>query len=50
VQAFIPGDAGMTIVVVWRPECDGSVARYGGSRRLLEAFLETMNVWPDPNG
>jgi hypothetical protein len=50
VQAFFSGgiyDAeAMTVVGVWRPENDSSVARYGGSRRLLEAFLSTMQVWP----
>jgi hypothetical protein len=52
VQAFFSGgiyDAGaMTVVAVWRPEADSSVAPYGGSRRLLEAFLSTMDVWPAP--
>jgi hypothetical protein len=36
---------GMTVVAVWRPEADPSVAPYGGSTRLLEAFLSTMDVW-----
>ena len=50
VHAFFSGgiyDAeAMTVVAVWRPETDSSVARYGGSQRLLEAFLSTMQVWP----
>ena len=50
VQAFFSGgiyDAeAMTVVAVWRPESDPSVAPYGGSRRLLEGFLSTMQVWP----
>jgi hypothetical protein len=33
-------------VTVWRSESDPAVARYGGSQRLLEAFLSTMDVWP----
>lgn len=50
VQAFFSGgiyaqDA-MTVVAVWRRESSRFVARYGGSRRLLEAFLSTMEVWP----
>ena len=50
VQAFFSGgdyaaDA-MTIVAVWRPESDASVAPYGGARRLLEGFLSTMDVRP----
>jgi hypothetical protein len=50
VQAFFSGglhaqDA-MTVVAVWRGESSPFVARYGGSRRLLEAFLSTMEVWP----
>jgi hypothetical protein len=50
VQAFFSGgiyaqDA-MTVVAVWRGESSRFVARYGGSQRLLEAFLSTMEVWP----
>lgn len=50
VQAFFSGgiyasDA-MTVVAVWRGESSRHTARYGGSRRLLEAFLSTMEVWP----
>ena len=50
VQAFFSGgiyaqDA-MTVVAVWRAESSRHVDRYGGSRRLLEAFLSTMEVWP----
>jgi hypothetical protein len=50
VQAFFSGgiydtDA-MTVVAVWRGESAPAVARYGGARRLLEAFLSTMEVWP----
>jgi len=50
VQAFFSGgiyaaDA-MTVVAVWRPESDSSVVPYGGSKRLLEGFLSTMEVWP----
>jgi hypothetical protein len=35
-----------TAVVVWRPESHSSVADYGGSRALLEAFISTMDVCP----
>ena len=50
VQAFfIGGGRDMTVVAVWRPESDRSVARFGGSRQLLEAFLSTTNVFP-PSG
>lgn len=50
VQAFFSGgiyaqDA-MTVVAVWRRESSRFVASYGGSQRLLEAFLSTMQVWP----
>ena len=54
VQAFFTGgDYGgqMVVVTVWRGESDPSVARYGGARRLIEAFLLTMCVSPeDPRG
>jgi hypothetical protein len=50
VQAFFSAgiyDAGaMTVVAVWRSESAPAVAPYGGSRRLLEAVLSTMAVWP----
>ena len=50
LQAFFSGglyaqDA-MTVVAVWRGESSRFVAPYGGSQRLLEAFLSTMEVWP----
>lgn len=50
VQAFFGGgiyDArALTVVAVWRGESSPAVAPYGGSQRLLEAFLSTMKVWP----
>jgi hypothetical protein len=50
VQAFFTGgfyDPGvMTVVAVWWGESASAVAPYGGSQRLLEAFLSTMAVWP----
>ena len=52
VQAFITGgNYGDEVVVaaVWWGESQPAVAPYGGSRRLLEAFLSTMGVWP-PTG
>jgi hypothetical protein len=50
VQAFVPGldDGEITVVAVWRRDSDPSVALYGGGRKLLEAFLSTMDVWPAP--
>jgi hypothetical protein len=52
VHAFFSGGTydsdAMMVVAVWRPESDASVEPYGGSRRLLEAFLSTMDVWPAP--
>ena len=50
VQAFFSGgiyaqDA-MTVVAVWRRESSRHDGAYGGSQRLLEAFLSTMEVWP----
>jgi hypothetical protein len=38
--------SGMTIVAVWWGEDSPAVAPYGGSTRLLEAFLSTMGVFP----
>jgi len=49
VQAFFTGgdyQDVMVVVAVWRPETHSSVEQYGGSRRLLEAFLSTMDVVP----
>lgn len=50
VKAFLTGGIygdTMVVVAVWRPESHRSVAPFGGSRRLLEAFLSTMQVWPE---
>jgi len=51
VSAFftggIYGDT-MTVVTVWRGENDPAAAPFGGSQRLLEAFLSTMDVWTEP--
>jgi hypothetical protein len=53
VQAFFAGgiydSTAMTVVAVWRGESAPATARYGGSQRLLEAFLSTMQVYPNPN-
>ena len=49
VQAFGTGGVlpeGMLVIAIWRGESDAAVAPYGGSQRLLEAFLSTMGVWP----
>ena len=48
-QAFFSGGiyAGeMVVASIWRTESDPSVTPYGGARKLLEAFLSTMCVWP----
>jgi hypothetical protein len=48
VQAFFTSgsdDRVMVIVSVWWGEGEPATAPYGGSRRLLEGFLATMNVW-----
>ncbi|WP_456789297.1 hypothetical protein [Cellulomonas sp. P5_C5] len=34
------------VIAVWRPESDPDVARYGGARNLLEAYLLTVDVFP----
>jgi hypothetical protein len=51
VQAYFFGgvsqEGGMTVVSVWWEDNAAATARFGGSRRLLEGFLETMNVWPE---
>lgn len=42
-------DEHLGVVVVWRPDNHPSVRPYGGSARLLQAFLETMGVFlPEP--
>jgi hypothetical protein len=50
VQAFFSGGIyeanAVTVVAVWRGESASSTAPYGGSQRLLEAFLSTMEVRP----
>jgi hypothetical protein len=48
VMAFFTGGApgnNMVVVAVWWGESATAVAPYGGSQRLLEAFLRTMDVW-----
>lgn len=36
------------VIAVWRPESDPDVAQYGGARKLLEAYLHTVEVYPNP--
>ena len=46
---FFTGDSHrdrIVIVGVHRPDGDPTLIPYGGSRRLLEAFLSTMDVCP----
>jgi hypothetical protein len=48
VQAFFTGGhfpGKMVIVTVWWGEREPATASYGGTRRLLEGFLSTMDVW-----
>ncbi|MGC5078217.1 hypothetical protein [Agrococcus sp. DT81.2] len=50
VQAFFTGgqhDGGMIAVAVWRPG-DWQVEGYGTARDLLDGFLSTMDVRPQP--
>jgi hypothetical protein len=50
VQAFFTGgiyNGEMVVVTIWRGETDPSLAPYGGGRRLIEAFLAPMCVWPE---
>lgn len=52
VQAFFTGGNfgdRMVVVAVWWGESQPAVAPFGGSQRLLEAFLSTMGVFP-PSG
>ena len=60
VQAFFPEMTDddrvryfdqMVVLAIWREEVHYSVARYEGSRQLMEAFLSTMGVCPaeDPD-
>ena len=42
----IYGDT-MTVVAVWWGESEPATASFGGSQKLLEAFLSTMDVWTD---
>lgn len=37
----------MVIVSVWWAEGEPATASFGGTRRLLEGFLATMNVWEE---
>jgi hypothetical protein len=49
VQAFGTGGVlpeGMLVIAVWWGESAVATAPYGGSQRLLEGFLSTLNVWP----
>lgn len=51
VQAFFSGpdtNEQITVVTVWRAEDDPSVAQYGGARQLIEGFLLSLCVVPEP--
>jgi hypothetical protein len=47
VQAFVLDfdNSRMVVISVWWGETALAVRPYGGAQALLEAFLETMNVW-----
>ena len=45
-QAFIPVGDRMYVVACWRSENELSVVRFGGARRLVEAYLSTMHLLP----
>lgn len=45
-QAFFQVGDRLYVVAVWRPETDPSVARYSGTRRLVEAAISTMRLLP----
>jgi hypothetical protein len=50
VQAFFTGGeytGEMVVVTVWRGANDPALARYGGGRPLVEAFIHTMGVIPN---
>jgi hypothetical protein len=44
VAFFVGADDALTVAQVWRGDTDPEVAEYGGAVRLLQAYLETMNV------
>ena len=50
--AFVSGGIfpAAQIIAVWRPQSDPALAQYGGARKLLEAYLLTVGVFPDPRG
>jgi hypothetical protein len=43
MAAFLDGDV-MYVVAVWRDETDPSVQPYGGTRRLIEAYISTLTL------
>jgi hypothetical protein len=44
VYAFILVNDRMYVVAIWRSDSDPSVSIYGGSTRLLEAYVSTMHL------
>jgi hypothetical protein len=53
VAFFVGAEDALTIAHVPRGDADPAAAQYGGAIRLLQAFLETMNVTvpqPEPGG
>ena len=38
------------VIAVWRPATDPELAPFGGARELLEAYLLTVDVYPNPLG
>jgi len=45
-HATVLVDDRIYVVACWRANDDGAVAEYGGSRRLVEAFISTMELLP----
>ena len=50
--AFVAGgnSPAPQVIAVWHDESDPDLARYGGARSLLEAYLLTVGVCPDEGG
>jgi len=46
VDAFVLVGDTMYVFAIWREETESSVAKYGGGRRLLEAYLSTVRLLP----
>ena len=47
-QAYFGIGDRIFLVAVWQPEDNPALVRYGGGRKLVEAFLSTMRLLADP--